>query len=202
MCSSIIDPADRAALSESRSFGSFESFGSFGSFDAMNGNCAVLRRATAADADAIAAAHVDSIRSIGPDFYPPHVVDAWAAGLTSDLYVRAMNDGEAFFVATDPLDEQIVLGFSTHRAEPDEHRTAVYVRGSAARRGVGSALFQRAEADARASGGTSINIDASLAAVDFYRANGFEETGRGEHRLRNGVTMACVFMRKTLEPIT
>jgi hypothetical protein len=56
-----------------------------------------------------------------------------------------------------------------------------------------------AEADVRASGGTSINIAASIAAVDFYAANGFEETSRGEHRLRNGVAMACVFMRKTLE---
>ena len=163
---------------------------------------AVLRRATLSDADAIAVAHIDSIRSIGPGFYPSHVVDAWAAGLTSDLYVRAMNDGEAFFVAIDPRDDQVVLGFSTHRTEPDEHRTAVYVRGSAARLGIGSKLFQRAEADVRASGGTTINISASLAAVDFYRANGFEETGRGEHRLRNGVTMACVFMRKTPQPIT
>jgi putative acetyltransferase len=163
---------------------------------------AVLRRATPSDADAIAEAHVDSIRAIGPDFYPPHVVEAWAAGLTSDLYVRAMNDGEAFFVAVDPLDDQVVLGFSTHRTEPDEHRTAVYVRGSAARRGVGSALFQRAEADVRACGGTTINIAASLAAVDFYKANGFEETARGEHRLRNGVMMACVLMRKTLAPVT
>ena len=104
----------------------------------------IVRRATAADAEAIAVAHVDSIRSIGQDFYPQNVVAAWAAGLTSDLYLRAMNDGEAFFVAIDPLDGQIVLGFSTHRTEPDEHRTAVYVRGSAARRGVGSALFHRA----------------------------------------------------------
>ena len=162
----------------------------------------VLRRATPSDADAIAAAHVDSIRAIGPDFYPQHVVDAWAAGLTRDLYVRAMTDGEAFFVAVDPGDDQVVLGFSTHRTEPDEHRTAVYVRGSAARRGVGSALFHAAEADVRASGGTSITISASLAAVDFYTATGFAETGRGEHRLRNGVMMACVFMCKTLAPVT
>lgn len=159
----------------------------------------VLRRATAADADAIAAAHIDSIRSIGPGFYPPQVVDAWAAGLTADVYVRAMNDGEAFFVATEPHDAKMVLGFSTHRNDRGEHRTAVYVRGGASRSGIGSALFELAEGDVLASGGTSIHIAASLAAVDFYKANGFEETARGEHRLRNGVMMACVFMMKTLE---
>jgi putative acetyltransferase len=165
----------------------------------MSAGDPVLRRATAADADAIAAAHIDSIRSIGPHFYPPPVVDAWAAGLTAGLYLRAMNDGEAFFVATDPVDDSVVLGFSTHRNDPEEHRTAVYVRGSASRRGIGSVLFRMAEADVRASGGTSIHIAASIAAVEFYRTNGFEETSRGEHRLRNGVTMACVFMRKTLD---
>ena len=40
-------------------------------------------------------------------------------------------------------------------------------------------------------------IDASLAAVEFYQAHGFEETGRGDHRLRSGRRMPCVFMRKT-----
>lgn len=164
----------------------------------MSSDRTVLRRATAGDADAIAIAHIDSIRSIGAHFYPPQVVDAWAAGLTGELYVRAMNDGEAFFVATDPVDDGVVLGFSTHRSDPTEHRTAVYVRGSASRRGLGSALFTMAEADVRASGGTSIHIAASIAAVEFYRTNGFEETSRGEHRLRNGVAMACVFMRKML----
>lgn len=159
----------------------------------------MFRRAAPSDADAIAAAHIDSIRSIGPHFYPPDVVDAWAAGLTGDLYVRAMNDGEAFFVAIDPVDDGVVLGFSTHRNDPEEHRTAVYVRGSASRQGIGAALFGMAEADVGASGGTSIHIAASIAAVEFYRANGFEETSRGEHRLRNGVAMACVFMRKALD---
>lgn len=91
-----------------------------------------------------------------------------------------------------------VLGFSSHRIDGDEHGTAVYVRGKAARQGVGSALFRVAEAAAVATGATSINIDASLAAVEFYKANGFEEVGRGEHRLWSGRPMACVFMRKKL----
>jgi putative acetyltransferase len=75
---------------------------------------------------------------------------------------------------------------------------AVYVRGIAARRGIGSALLRMAEASALAAGATSLRLDASLAAVDFYKANGFVETGRGEHTLRVGRTMACVFMQKNL----
>jgi hypothetical protein len=54
-----------------------------------------IRRATSADGDEIALAHRDSIRSIGPGFYPPDAVDAWEQGLTGDLYVKAMGRGEA-----------------------------------------------------------------------------------------------------------
>ena len=35
------------------------------------------RRAQPEDAEAIAAAHRDSIRSIGPTYYQPEVVEAW-----------------------------------------------------------------------------------------------------------------------------
>jgi putative acetyltransferase len=157
------------------------------------------RRAHAQDAEAIALAHVDSIRSIGPRFYPPEVVEAWAAGLTSDLYVKAMESGEAFFVATGHVDRQsAVLGFSTHRVDDGRDGVSVYVRGVAARQGIGTLLVQLAEEHARAHGATRLDVDASLAAVGFYKAHAFEEVGRGEHVLRSGLPMACVFMRKRL----
>ena len=158
-----------------------------------------VRRADASDAEAIALAHADSIRSIGPDFYSPAVVEAWGSGLTPDLYIRAMEGGEAFFIATGELDgETMVLGFATHRVDDDQDGASVYVRGRATRQGIGTALLQRAEDHARSRGANSIQIQASLAGVEFYKANGFEELGRGEARLMSGSSMACVFMRKAL----
>jgi putative acetyltransferase len=158
------------------------------------------RRAGPSDAEGIASAHGDSIRTIGSRYYPPEVVEQWAAGLTADLYRAAMAQGEVFFVATDPAREgPQVLGFSAHHSS-EGHRIAVYVRGAASRRGIASTLFRLAERSARDSGAECIDVDASLAAVEFYRAHGFEELGRGEHRLRSGATMACVFMRKILIP--
>ena len=76
---------------------------------------------------------------------------------------------------------------------------AVYVRGRAARSGVGSSLLRSAEVSAMSAGASTVHIDASLAAVEFYKANGFKEVGRGEHRLSSGRPMPCVFMRKDLE---
>lgn len=158
-----------------------------------------IRRAELADVDGIAAAHLDSIRSIGPRYYEADIVSDWGARIRGDLYVKAMARGEVFFVAIGQRGGQPeVLGFSSHRIDGDEHGTAVYVRGQAARLGIGSALFRAAEAAAIAGGATSIHIDASLAAVEFYKAKGFEEVGRGEHRLSSGRPMPCVFMRKNL----
>jgi putative acetyltransferase len=156
-----------------------------------------IRRAGIADMDAIADAHLDSIRTIGPRYYAGDIVTEWASRVTGSLYANAMARGETFFIAICMDKSQpAVLGFSSHRVDEGEHRTAVYVRGSAARRGVGSALFRAAEANAISAGATCIHVDSSLAAVEFYKSNGFNEIAPGEHVLWSGLRMPCVFMRK------
>jgi len=158
------------------------------------------RRAHPSDVDAIAEAHRDSIRSLGAPFYPANVADAWEEGLTGEVYRKAMEGGEVFFIATGKVDgTALVLGFaSDYCIEGPKHGTSVYVRGIAARRGIGSALLQLAEAHAVARGATRIHIEASLAGVEFYKRNGYAEAGRGECRLMSGRAIACVFMRKAV----
>lgn len=162
------------------------------------------RRAHPSDADDIALAHRDSIRSIGPTFYPANVIDDWEEGITRDLYLKAMEGGEVFFIATGKVDgKALVLGFaSDYCIEGSTHGTSVYVRGIAARGGIGSGLLGLAEAHAVANGATSIQVEASLAGVEFYKANGFTEVGRGETRLMSGRPIACVFMRQDLNVAT
>jgi putative acetyltransferase len=158
-----------------------------------------IRRARLADVDEIAAAHLDSILTIGARYYEPATVSDWCARVNGDLYVQAMAQREVFFIAIGPVGNKTgVLGFSSHRVDGETHGVAVYVRAQSARQGIGSALFRTAEASAIAAGATSIHVDSSLAAVEFYRANGFEEVGQGEHPLSSGRTMRCVFMRKKL----
>jgi GNAT superfamily N-acetyltransferase len=159
-----------------------------------------IRLARSSDVDQIALAHGDSIRSIGSRFYPRDVVDAWQEGLTRRLYLDAMKRGEVFFIATGTVEgTPLVLGFaSDYQIEGSRHGASVYVRGIAARRGIGSALFRAAEAHAVARGASSIEIEASLAGEEFYRLHGFVEIGRGETRLTSGHPIACIFMRKDL----
>jgi putative acetyltransferase len=161
------------------------------------------RRAHPGDAEAIAEAHRDSIRTIGPAFYPPDVVEAWGERLTPDVYVRAMEGGEVFFIAIGDVDgEPAVLGFASHRVDDAEDGASVYVRGGASRRGIGTTLLKMAEAHAIEHGAKTVQIQASLAGVEFYKSNGFEEIGRGETLLMSGRTIPCVFMRKRLQTST
>ena len=162
-----------------------------------------IHQADPADVGAIAEAHRDSIQSIGPGFYPPDDVRAWQEGLTGDVYVTAMRGGEVFFIATETVDgTRLVLGFaSDYGVDGATHGTSVYVRGVAARRGIGTALLRRAEAHAVADGAERMRIAASLAGYEFYRANGYSEIRRGETRLMSGHPMACVFMIKKLGPV-
>jgi putative acetyltransferase len=162
------------------------------------------RRATESDAAGIAEAHIDSIRSLGPQFYAAGVVDDWSDGLGPSLYLDAMARGEVFYIATGEIDGKMaVLGFaSDYPIEGSQHGASAYVRGAVARRGVGSALLRLAETHAIARGARRIRIEASLAGFEFYRAHGFVEIGRGDTQLRSGRPIACVFMEKQLRDTT
>lgn len=162
-----------------------------------------IRRAERSDVDEIALAHRDSIQSIGPAYYPREIVAHWQEAIEGQLYLDAMDAGEVFFIAIGQIaGRSVVLGFaSDYIIEGRKHGTSVYVRGRSARRGIGSALLAKAEAHAISSGATSIEIEASLAGVAFYKANGYLEAGRGETRLTTGRSMECVRMRKDLSAI-
>ena len=92
-----------------------------------------------------------------------------------------------------------MLGFATHRVDDAQDGVSVYVRGSVARKGIGTALLRLAEEHARAHNATSIQIQSSLAGIEFYKANGFEELKPGEAVLMSGKSMPCVLMRKQLQ---
>lgn len=155
-----------------------------------------FREAAHADADAMAAAHRDSIQSLGASFYSPEAVAAWQEGVRGQLYLEAMDRDEVFFIATRSNE---VLGFASDSPiDSDKHGASAYVRGSAARRGIGSTLLCLAEARARLRGARSVEIEASLAGVDFYRRHGFREIGRGDSLLTTGAAIGCVLMRKDL----
>lgn len=85
------------------------------------------------------------------------------------------------------------------RTEPARVR-AMFVRGDWTRRGLGRAILEACERDARAAGFTTLALMATLPGEQLYRAFGFEETGRSMLRLPDGVQVEGVAMKRPIAP--
>jgi hypothetical protein len=68
-----------------------------------------------------------------------------------------------------------------------------YTRAS---RGAGRALLAALESDARARGLTTMHLNSSLTAIQFYRAQGWQVVERSTYRLSGDVEIACAKMQR------
>ncbi|MDQ5858462.1 MAG: GNAT family N-acetyltransferase [Acidobacteriota bacterium] len=75
---------------------------------------------------------------------------------------------------------------------------AFFVHPTWARRGIGRAILERCEAEAREQGFRSAELLATLPGERFYRALGYTGEDRIEHRLAEDLTIDFVPMRKDL----
>ncbi|WP_254545608.1 GNAT family N-acetyltransferase [Halomarina pelagica] len=153
-----------------------------------------VRPATPDDAPAILDLHVASIRAFGPAAYDERQVEAWATtdgppdypiGEPGQYLVVAEREGE-------------LAGFG-HLHVPEAEVRAVYVHPGHARRGVGSALLGRLEAEARGRGIDELSLSASRNAVPFYEALGWERVREASHETSGGVVLPVVVMRRSLD---
>jgi GNAT superfamily N-acetyltransferase len=173
-----------------------------------------LRKATLDDRPALTALIAASARGLSRGDYTDAQVEAAlgaAFGVDSDLIA----DG-TYFVAESQ--ERIVGcgGWSLRRtlfggdAQPgrqaelldptrDSARIrAFFVHPENARTGIGRAILERCEEEARAHGFRSAELLATLPGERFYRALGYTGDKRAEHRLSDDVTIEFVPMRKAL----
>jgi GNAT superfamily N-acetyltransferase len=90
-----------------------------------------------------------------------------------------------------------VLGYAgLRRAEV----TALFVRPSAARRGIGSALIERVEQEARRRGLRRVHVLAARSGEAFYRARGYLGRRPARVPLPGGETLPAVRMAKRITP--
>ncbi|MEA1673956.1 GNAT family N-acetyltransferase [Nitrospirillum sp. BR 11163] len=174
-----------------------------------------LRKATLADKPALQALIQASARGLSGDHYTPEVVEgalAGAFGVDSDL-IR----DQTYFVAEEANGLFVGCGGWSRRmtlfggdARPDRSPQmldpardparirAFFVHPERARQGIGRALLQACETEARAAGFQALELMGTLPGVPLYRALGFQPTGEVFHPLPNGQTIAFVPMRKEL----
>jgi len=152
-----------------------------------------LRPAKQADRDQILEVHVSAIRELCATHYTADQIEAWAGRLRVDSYDRVIRERKLLVaVAGD-----VVVGFGQLDSVTGEIE-AIYVRPSAARRGVGSGLLRELEAIARSARLQELFLDASLNAVAFYERAGFLAVDARNHQFESGVGIPCVRMVKLI----
>jgi GNAT superfamily N-acetyltransferase len=172
------------------------------------------RLARLADAAEIQALMQVSIRAHFPRFYDPRHTDA-AARYIGELDLALVEDGT--YYVHEAGGEIVACGGWSKRnrlytgsgAAADDGRLldpateparvrAMFVRDDWSRRGLGRAILERCERDARAAGFTQLALMATLPGEPLYRAYGFVETDRVMVRLPDGTELAGVAMERAL----
>jgi len=173
-----------------------------------------LRKALLTDAAALEALIVESVRGLSRQDYTDKQIEA-ALGTAFGLDRELIRDG-TYFVA-EAAGELIGCGGWSRRttlfggdrqpgrqsdlldpARDAARVRAFFVRPGWARRGVGRALIERCEAEARTHGFTSTELVATLPGHRLYRAFGYVGDGRIEYRLPGDVAIEFIPMRKRL----
>jgi len=176
----------------------------------------VVRPATSADTAAMSGIIAASARQLSIGHYEPEQVEAalrGAFGVDSQL----VTDGTYFVVTVDgemagcggwsrrrtlfggdryPARDAQALDPATDAARI----RAFFVHPSHARRGVGTALLRRCEAEAASRGFRRFALMATLPGVRFYLAHGYVAAEPQLHDLGNGQAIRFVPMNKEVKP--
>ncbi len=133
-----------------------------------------IRMAHLDDVRAVAAVMRAAVRGLAGAGYGARRIALWSS-LPPLYHAWAMTSGgERYFVAE--LGGR-VTGYAALRGD---EVSAVFVRPSAARAGIGTALLRHLEREALRAGVRALRVRAALSAVPFYEAMGF----RGTRRIR------------------
>lgn len=173
-----------------------------------------LRKATLEDRASLEVLIADSARGLSRGDYTSEQIEA-ALGAAFGVDSELIRDGTYFvaeaegsIVGCGGWSQRTTLfggdaqpGRQSELLDPtrDSARIrAFFVRSDRARQGIGRAILERCEAEAREHGFRSAELLATLPGERFYRALGYIGEERTEHRLREGVTIEFVPMTKDL----
>ncbi|KUP92985.1 GNAT family N-acetyltransferase [Tritonibacter horizontis] len=135
-----------------------------------------------------------AVHDIGGRDYSPAQCAAWSpAPAPVERVLDRARDGRRIWVATDAAD--VAQGFI--ELEPDGHIDCFYLAPDVAGQGIGAALYDRLQTEARALGLTVLYVEASEAARRFFLRQGFADAGRRDF-VRRGVMIHNYAMTKTL----
>ena len=171
-----------------------------------------LRKATLDDVPQLIRLHRVAIRELGGIAYTADQIDSFLMHVPT--FDDDLIDDRTYFVAEA---EGAVVGaggwtaptpgdahsIDTSHATAATERVAViramYTHPDWARRGIGRAILEAAEAEASAAGYRRIELHALLPGVPLYRACGYTPIGRCQAQLADGVMLPVVHMNKRID---
>ncbi len=153
---------------------------------------AILREYQPEDLPAVIDVYRDAVRRIGPAFYTPEQVEAWAAFAENGDELRAMlSQGYRLVVESDAGVEAFAV------LDPADYVSLLYCRARASRQGLASRLLAALEAEARRRGIARLHTAASLISHPFFQRHGYA-VDTLERVERNGVDFDRYRMSKRL----
>lgn len=159
----------------------------------------IVREADPDDALHIIKIHFDAVHITAAKDYDEATLTEWSNNdfdRRTEQLQNDMNQDEGTIKLMAEVNGSLV-GFGEIAPRNNEIK-AVYVSPAAGRMGVGTALLTRLEELAKNQGCKELWLHSSLTAQAFYLSHGYQNKGTGEHQLRSGRKMACIYMRKTL----
>ena len=131
---------------------------------------AVYRPATREDANRLHDIRRRSILELAPPAMPEAEAQAWSSQLTPARMEQKLRELEVWVAVLDGA----VVGWGAIRGDMVD---SLYAAPEFARRGVGSGLLDMLEGLMRDRGHSSVHLEASLNARDFYLRRGYRATG-------------------------
>lgn len=171
-----------------------------------------LRKATIDDVPQLIRLHRVAIRELGGGAYTADQIDSFLLHvptlddtlITDCTYFVALAEGTvvgaggwSFRIPSDM--QTIDTNHASAAAETAATIRAMYTHPDWARRGIGRAILEAAEAEASAAGYRRIELHALLPGVPLYRACGYTPIGRCQAQLGDGVMLPIVHMHKRVD---
>ena len=156
-----------------------------------------IREAEPRDLDAIAELQTHAIMAFGIEAYGLKACKAWAK-IGVQMRYTLLASG-SFFVAERDGVLAGVAGWTEDSREPDcAWPRYVFVIPALARHGIGQKLMTTIERSVHASGRTRMQVWASLNAIGFYEALGYQQVRQARWPVAADIDMAFSLMEKPL----
>ena len=153
---------------------------------------AALRPFLPTDTPLLAAIFVASIQELTSDDYSEEQREAWASAAEDEVSFGKKLASELTLIATV---QGSPVGFASLKG--NDHIDMLYVHPSVVGQGVGALLCDALEKLAGGRGISSMSVDASDSAVDFFRKRGYVAQQRNSISI-NGEWLANTTMKKAL----